>query len=106
VLDLPRDRLFRPPDLLRLLRLCLSLESLRFRSVDLDLFLGEDLLLGEGELFLLGEADLFGDFDLLPESARFFGESESALRDLRLSAPLVSSPLGAGLSSMSDFVGD
>lgn len=102
MLDLPCDRLLLPPDLLLLdLRLYLSLESLRFRSVDLDLFLGEDLFLGDGEAFLFGEADRFGDLDLLPESARFLGESESALRDLRLSAPFVSL-----LSSMSDLVGD
>lgn len=112
MLDLPRDRLLRPPDLLLrdVLRPYLSLESLRFRSGLLDLFLGEDLLLGEGEPFLLGDdlgdADLFGDFDLLPESARFLGESDSALRDLRVSSSLVSSPLWTGLSSMSDFVGD
>lgn len=70
----------------------------------LDRFLGEDLRLGEGELFFLGDTDRLGDLDLLPESARFLGESDSALRDLRLSAPLVSSPLW--LSAMSDFVGD
>lgn len=116
MLDLPRDRLLRPPDLLLPdlpdLRPYLSLESLRLRSGLLDLFFGEDLLLGEGELFLLGdadlfgEADLFGDLDLLSEPARFLGEPDSALRDLRESAPLVSSPLCAELSSISDFVGD
>ena len=88
------------------------LESLRLRSGLLDLFFGEDLLLGEGELFLFGdadlfgEADLFGDLDLLSEPARFLGEPDSALRDLRESAPLVSPPLCAELSSISDFVGD
>ena len=82
------------------------LESLRLRSGLLDLFFGEDLLLGEGELFLFGDADLFGDLDLLSEPARFLGEPDSALRDLRESAPLVSPPLCAELSSISDFVGD